>query len=418
MSWHRTQIALVVTIAPLLAGGIVAVLGFTQGARPLSVQSGSMVPTFRKGDLVITKPVPDKQYAVGDIITFINPRNKKETITHRIVAVPPHDAAHSPKVITKGDANKAPDGYIPVHLILGKVDTSLPYAGHVLDFLRQPVGLLLVIYIPALTIVISEIRRLAVYYKQLEPYVAAGFDPNEHAMAERKKSPTGIRLAKAGSTATVVIASIAAPTVHAALISSVTISDSSISVVNIQPLTHPLISKVAFGGNAGSNNTTVHVINNNPQSAASGNAVVNDSSGNATTGSASNSSGSSFSFNVSHGSGSNVSATVTLYNPTSNQLDLSGWVLVDNQTNYTLPPGTVIASHDSRSFGWPATSALSRTSDRLLLRNSAGAIIDVLSWGSDNSQLNPPVVVTPTTATLVRTNPQVDTNMATDWHTN
>lgn len=416
MSWrHISKIMLAMPIAFALAGGMIAAISFAQGSRPLSVQSGSMAPTFHKGDLVITKPVPDRRYAVGDIVTFINPKNKRETITHRIVAVPPHNAAHSPRIITKGDANKATDGHIPIHLIVGKVELSLPYAGYIFDFLRRPVGLLLVIYIPALTIIVSEIRRLAKYYKELEPYLAAGFDPNSRTTTDSTRPANVIRVAKAGSVATIAIAGLTAPIAHAALISSASLTDSSVSTISTPGINYPLISNISFGS-AGSNsgNTTINVINNNPQSAVSGNTTVNSSSGNASTGNATNTSHTSFSFTITNDDSSKMTV-ITLYNPTNAPIDISGWTLTDNELAHTLPSGAIIAAHASYNFTWPSGPALSRASDRLVLRNNLGVSVDALSWGDDSSQLNPSIMTTSATNSLTRPNPQTDTDTATDW---
>lgn len=420
ISWrHISQTTLTVLLATAFAGGVTATWGLSQGARPLSVQSGSMAPTFNKGDLVITRPVPGMHYAVGDIVTFTDPKNHQQTITHRIVAVPATDAAHSPKFLTKGDANDITDGYIPAHLIVGKVTLSLPYAGYALDFLRQPLGLLLVIYIPALVIVASEIRRLAAYYKQLEPYVIAGFDPDGRILGSHKQSSAGRHLAKASSVAIIAALGLTAPIAHAALASDITMSDSSASTRGAGPAAnHPLITQIAFETNGSANNNTsvINVIQNNPQSAASGNATVSGNSGNgsASTGNAANNSSTSLTFNISHGSNV-LRAAIKLFNPTNTPVDLSGWVLIDNEATYILPAATVLAPHTSYSLIWHDTSILNRAGDRLILRTNTGITIDSLSWGNDSSQLNPAIISLATTALLMRPDPHVDTDTAADW---
>jgi signal peptidase len=79
-----------------------------------TVLSGSMVPTFQKGDLVLMQSL-DLKAKVGDIIMFPM-YGFKEPITHRVVAI-----TGEGDIITKGDANPATDsGGFPPDRIMGK----------------------------------------------------------------------------------------------------------------------------------------------------------------------------------------------------------------------------------------------------------------------------------------------------------
>src|SRR5690606_21551192 len=81
------------------------------GLRGLSVQTGSMEPAVRPGDLVLVHKVAADTIQTGDIITFANPQNKRETITHRVKSVI-RDGGPI-RFITQGDANPMPD--LPVY---------------------------------------------------------------------------------------------------------------------------------------------------------------------------------------------------------------------------------------------------------------------------------------------------------------
>lgn len=79
-----------------------------------TVLSGSMVPTFEKGDLVLMQTF-DLDINVGDIVMFPM-YGIKEPITHRIVA-----KDEKGNIITKGDANKNTDGSgFPPERVAGK----------------------------------------------------------------------------------------------------------------------------------------------------------------------------------------------------------------------------------------------------------------------------------------------------------
>jgi signal peptidase len=108
----------------------------------------------------------------GDIITFRNPRNINQTITHRVVATP---SRTTDTFQTKGDANQAADKPIGASAIIGSVEYPIPKLGYVTDFIRRPLGLALLIYVPALLIIAAEMRRLTQYYRKQQPYIAAGY---------------------------------------------------------------------------------------------------------------------------------------------------------------------------------------------------------------------------------------------------
>src|SRR5476649_2056722 len=85
----------------LVVGAGAAFVGVqAHGGKLLSVQTGSMTPYIRKGDLVAVTRVPKTQLRVGDVVTYINPRNIKQTITHRIIALP--SKANYQKFVVKG----------------------------------------------------------------------------------------------------------------------------------------------------------------------------------------------------------------------------------------------------------------------------------------------------------------------------
>ncbi len=156
------KIGLLLVVAMVVIG-----LGFVNfsGHKLLSVQTGSMAPAIKQGDLVSVNRVPLDELSEGDVITFVSPDGQR-TITHRIVTLLPEDPAGN-NVITKGDANAAADAPIEASSVVGKVQRHVPYAGHVLDFMYSWPGLILLIYIPALAIIVSETRRLAAYYRSL-----------------------------------------------------------------------------------------------------------------------------------------------------------------------------------------------------------------------------------------------------------
>lgn len=121
------------------------------------VKSGSMEPTILTGSLVVVKP--QGSYAKNDIVTFGEDSKNEIPTTHRIIDILGDFTSLS--YVTKGDANEEQDP-APVYDrdIIGKVVFSLPYAGYILDFARQPIGFTLMIGIPASIIILDELVRI------------------------------------------------------------------------------------------------------------------------------------------------------------------------------------------------------------------------------------------------------------------
>jgi len=118
----------------------------------LMVTSGSMAPAIRQGSIVVILRMAE--YEINDIVTFFEKENRQRKITHRI----------SGKVgnlyTTKGDANPSPDlKKISQDQVLGKVILAIPYFGYFFSLARTPIGIIILLSIPCLVAIISEIRK-------------------------------------------------------------------------------------------------------------------------------------------------------------------------------------------------------------------------------------------------------------------
>lgn len=132
------------------------------GMRTLTVKSGSMSPTIHTGSVIFVTPAND--YKVNDIITF-RAQGEKELITHRITEV--DQTGSQPYYWTKGDANDATDSYkVPKNGVAGKVQLSVPLLGYIIEFVKKPLGLILIIIIPATIIIYEEIKTIRKEWKK------------------------------------------------------------------------------------------------------------------------------------------------------------------------------------------------------------------------------------------------------------
>ena len=127
------------------------------GWRVDTVFSGSMEPRLKVGSVVVTRPVAAEEIKAGDIITFCSPLNEK-LMSHRVVAAEHGSGWHFQ---TKGDANEDADPFVvPAESVVGKVCLHLPYFGYVSQFVKTPLGLLLLICTPGLVVIVMEMRNI------------------------------------------------------------------------------------------------------------------------------------------------------------------------------------------------------------------------------------------------------------------
>jgi signal peptidase I len=183
--------------------GLIAltVFGFWYGSQAvlntpypaLAVVSGSMcVPyggacdgwthpfdyTLHIGDLIIVQGVKPEDlnanYPDSDIIVFHKPSNPDELIVHRIVAVEERDGTLY--FYTKGDGNgfnKWPatpqrseydpwngSNGVPEDLVVGREIMRIPWIGHIVLFMRNSIGLPIVVALIVLIVIIEFVFPL------------------------------------------------------------------------------------------------------------------------------------------------------------------------------------------------------------------------------------------------------------------
>ncbi|MEA3452841.1 MAG: signal peptidase I, partial [Patescibacteria group bacterium] len=66
-----------------------------------------------------------------------------------------------PLYTTKGDANNASDRQgVLNNQIVGKVVLNIPFLGYAVNFVKKPIGFLLIIIVPAGMIILDEVKKI------------------------------------------------------------------------------------------------------------------------------------------------------------------------------------------------------------------------------------------------------------------
>ena len=154
----RRVAGLTITILGILFVGVFvvqAVPGVVGADASYVVLSGSMEPDISPGDAVIVKAVDPAAIDSGDVITF--KRSADSTpVTHRVVEVV--DSEDGLAFRTKGDANDSPDpALVPADSVTGKVWVVIPYLGHVVLFANTTEGMALLVGLPVVAFLLSEL---------------------------------------------------------------------------------------------------------------------------------------------------------------------------------------------------------------------------------------------------------------------
>ena len=160
LAWIVLILAFLITIMVFSSGrnnGVANLLGFI----PMTVESDSMKPTFKQGDLIICREVDDmKSLKVDDVITFWTTIDgKRVKNTHRIVEIV--DKNGTDGYVTRGDNNTMNDtDVISPGAVIGRwTNVKLPVVGRLMNFLRTKTGFFICIVIPMAIFFLFELYK-------------------------------------------------------------------------------------------------------------------------------------------------------------------------------------------------------------------------------------------------------------------
>jgi signal peptidase len=153
--WRSATLG-VVAVAVLLPLATFLVAAWLLGWQLQSVRSGSMVPTYPVGSLVVVGQIDAAAVAPGMAIVFEDPAEAGRLVTHRVIGLAP-----SPELqfVTRGDANAAVDAApVPARLVRGRVLWSVTHFGSLIEWLQWPRSFVAFVLLPASLLAALELR--------------------------------------------------------------------------------------------------------------------------------------------------------------------------------------------------------------------------------------------------------------------
>ena len=152
--WTTSLMLGLVVLALCSYGALLA-----RGYRPVALYSGSMRPTLPVGSLAVDRVVQASDVRVGDVITFANPYEPRNLVTHRVVAVV--RTARGLGYRTRGDANAERDPWtIRLPARVGRVSFDVPWAGYALIYAKTREVRTALILLAALSVLGGVLKRI------------------------------------------------------------------------------------------------------------------------------------------------------------------------------------------------------------------------------------------------------------------
>lgn len=132
--------------------------GSILGIKIFTVITGSMIPVYNIGDILIVKEVAPENIKVDDDIVYQGEKGavRNKTITHRVLEINKKEDGNY-GIITKGVANTARDPEINQNQVLGKVMFKLPIISFILKIITN---IYVLIFIPVIILIYKNIKRI------------------------------------------------------------------------------------------------------------------------------------------------------------------------------------------------------------------------------------------------------------------
>ena len=129
------------------------------GYRIFVVATGSMIPKYEVGDVLVSKERPPEDIKVGDDIVYTGKEGsfKDKVVTHQVIFIEKENENY--RIITKGIANTAQDPEITQNEVMGKVIYKLGLLSLFQRAVSNNYVFYFVVFVPIVLITYRQIRN-------------------------------------------------------------------------------------------------------------------------------------------------------------------------------------------------------------------------------------------------------------------
>ena len=131
------------------------------GFRMFSVATGSMVPVYNVGDILISKEIDAEDIKVGDDLVYLGKKGTfaGKIVTHRVNSIEKQEDGNY-KIITQGVANNVADPEIDQTQVLGKVMCEIGILSFMQKMMKNVYVFYFVIFIPVGILVYKNVKNI------------------------------------------------------------------------------------------------------------------------------------------------------------------------------------------------------------------------------------------------------------------
>lgn len=135
--------------------------GSIGGIKVFTVITGSMIPVYNIGDILIVRDIKADELKVGDDIVYKGEKGtfKDKTVTHRINSIKQKEDGNY-RIITKGVANLGRDPEINQTQVLGKVIGKISIISYILKIVFN---IYTWIFVPVVILIYKNIKKIKNY---------------------------------------------------------------------------------------------------------------------------------------------------------------------------------------------------------------------------------------------------------------
>ena len=131
------------------------------GYRIFVVATGSMIPKYEVGDVLVSKEIPPEEIKVGDDVVYTGKEGsfKDKVVTHQVIFIEKENENY--RIITKGIANTGEDPEITQNEVMGKVICKLGLLGFFQRAVSNNYIFYFLVFVPIVLITYRQIRNSA-----------------------------------------------------------------------------------------------------------------------------------------------------------------------------------------------------------------------------------------------------------------
>ena len=136
------------------------------GYRIFTVATGSMIPVYEVGDILIAKEIKPEEIKVDDDLVYKGKEGtfKDKVVTHRVISINEENETY--KIITKGVANTEQDPEITQDQVFGKVIYQVKSLSFISKMISNIYVFYFLIFIPIAFIIFKQIKNIVESYKE------------------------------------------------------------------------------------------------------------------------------------------------------------------------------------------------------------------------------------------------------------